>query len=111
MKYIKGAVLFTALLVGSWCGAQKKTKGSKISVEFPAGATPQEIGNKVAQRYLSLPFQNFNRPTPPKVMSYPEDCTWYGALNFAHLTHNQAMMQQLIDRFQPLLGSRDSLLP
>src|SRR5205085_2564674 len=56
-------------------------------------------------------YQNFNRPTPPKVISYPEDCTWYGALNFAKLTNDASLKQQLIDRFQPLFGSRDTLLP
>lgn len=111
MKRITGIVLAAALLVGGTCSAQKKTAASKFSAHFPAGATPQEIGKKIAQRYVSLPYQNFNRPTPPKVISYPEDCTWYGALNFAKLTGDKALMQQLIERFQPLLGTRDSLLP
>ena len=111
MKRLTRHILIAVLFIGPSCSAQKKVSESKFSIDFPPGTAPQEIGNKIAQRYISLPFQNFNRPTPPKVMSYPEDCTWYGALNFAKLTYNKALMQQLIDRFQPLLGLRDSLLP
>jgi rhamnogalacturonyl hydrolase YesR len=58
-----------------------------------------------------VPYQNFNRPAPPRVITYPETCTWYGALNFAKLTKDESLKQQLVDRFQPLFGSRDSLLP
>lgn len=78
---------------------------------WPEGASPAEIGKKIASRFISTPHTNFNRPTPPKVITYPETCTWYGALTFAKVTGNKALTRQLADRFEPLLGSRDSLIP
>ncbi len=45
------------------------------------------------------------------MITYPETCTWYGALTFAKETKNKTLTQQLAERFGPLLGSRDSLIP
>jgi unsaturated rhamnogalacturonyl hydrolase len=109
MKLTTGLILIITLVFGCGCSLQKRA--TTFSDGFPAGASPREIGKKIAQRYVSLPFQNFNRTTPPKVITYPEDCAWYGALNFARLTNDKDLQQQLIERFQPLFGSRDSLLP
>jgi rhamnogalacturonyl hydrolase YesR len=78
---------------------------------FPKGSTPQEIGKKVAARFVSLPHANFGRPVPPKVITYPETCTWYGALTFSKLTGDEELKKQLIQRFEPLFGSRDTLIP
>ncbi len=78
---------------------------------FPKDATPQVIGKRIAERFVSMPHSNFNRGTPPKVITYPESCTWYGALTFAKETKDNALKQQLIQRFEPLFGSRDSLIP
>lgn len=78
---------------------------------WPQGASPAEVGKKIAARFIATPHTNFNRPTPPKVITYPETCTWYGALTFAKVTGNKALTRQLADRFEPLFGSRDSLIP
>jgi unsaturated rhamnogalacturonyl hydrolase len=78
---------------------------------FPKGSTPQEVGKRIAEHYIAGPHTNFNRPTPPKVITYPETCTWYGALTFAKVTKDQTMVNQLKQRFEPLFGSRDTLLP
>ena len=102
-------LLATTIIYGG-CSSSKKATTS-FGSEFPAGTSPQEIGKRIVLRYLSLPYQNFNRPTPPKYITYPETCTWYGALNFARLTNDAPLKQRLIERFQPLFGSRDSLLP
>jgi rhamnogalacturonyl hydrolase YesR len=45
------------------------------------------------------------------VITYPETCTWYGALTFAKETKDEALKKQLIQRFEPLLGARDTLIP
>jgi rhamnogalacturonyl hydrolase YesR len=82
-----------------------------ILKSFPKDATPQVIGKRIAERFVSMPHSNFNRSTPPKVITYPESCTWYGALTFAKETKDEALKQQLIQRFEPLFGSRDSLIP
>jgi unsaturated rhamnogalacturonyl hydrolase len=100
----------TLSVFGMSCGSSKKTT-SNFQTGFSAGTSPQEVGKRITLRYLALPYQNFNRPTPPNVISYPETCTWYGALNFANLTSDASLKQQLVERFLPLLGSRDTLLP
>lgn len=102
-----GMLLAFSLLCS--CAATKKT--TEVLKDFPAGASPREVGNRITERYLSQPHQNFNRPAPPNVITYPETCTWYGALNFAKLTRDAALKQRLADRFQPLFGSRDTLIP
>ena len=78
---------------------------------FPDGATPQQIGKRIAERFVSLPHSNFNRTTPPRVITYPETCTWYGALTFAKETNDKNLTAQLVQRFEPLFGSQDSLIP
>lgn len=102
-------VLFSIAGCALNCPAQKKV--SNVLSNFPEGEGPREIGKKIVLRYLELPFQNFNRPNPPKYITYPETCTWYGALNFAKLTNDTLLQQQLTGRFEPLFSSRDSLLP
>jgi rhamnogalacturonyl hydrolase YesR len=110
MKQAAKILLIAASVFGMGCGSSKKA-AINFASKFPAGTSPQEVGKRIALRYLALPYQNFNRPTPPNVITYPETCTWYGALNFAKLTNDEMLKQQLVQRFQPLFGSRDTLLP
>jgi rhamnogalacturonyl hydrolase YesR len=79
--------------------------------EWPAGSDPTQIGTRVAQRFLATGHPNFGRPAPPGSITYPETCTWYGALTFAQLSHNQALTEGLIARFEPLFGPERSLIP
>src|SRR6476620_10022974 len=112
-RNMKQAIRFfaiTIMLVAFGCSSSKKTT-TNFASDFPPGTSPQEVGKRITLRYLALPYQNFNRPTPPNVITYPENCTWYGALDFAKLTNDESFKQQLIERFQPLFGSRDTLLP
>ncbi|WP_423736470.1 glycoside hydrolase family 88/105 protein [Chitinophaga caseinilytica] len=85
--------------------------GKNALRNFPPGATPEEIGRKVAARFVASPHTNFGRPVPPRVITYPETCTWYGALTFAQVTADSPLRQQLKDRFEPLFGARDTLIP
>ncbi len=87
--------------------------GEKIEPfrNWPAGDSPREIGNRVAGRFLATPHTNFGHSTPPSHITYPEVATWYGALTFAQATHNRALEQRLIERFEPLFGSEANLIP
>src|SRR5687768_8672302 len=84
--------------------AQSK-KGSAASAKWPAGTSPQEVGKRVAEHFVATPHTNFGRSTPPKVITYPETCTWYGALTFAKQTGDKELTQKLAQRFEPLFGS------
>jgi unsaturated rhamnogalacturonyl hydrolase len=65
--------------------------------EWPAGTSPQEIGKLLAEHFVVSPHQY------TKTIHYSEVCTWYGALTFAQLTHDDALRQELIKKFEPLM--------
>ncbi len=78
---------------------------------WPAGTSPQEIGQRVADRFVASPHQNYGRPIPPKTITYPEVCTWYGALVFADLGKNDTLKAELAARFEPLFTEKKSMVP
>lgn len=90
--------------------SQSKNEISEFK-NWPNGSSPQEIGKRVADHFIATPHTNFNRPTPPRTITYPETCTWYGALTFAKETSDKKLVEQLAQRFEPLFGSRDTLIP
>jgi unsaturated rhamnogalacturonyl hydrolase len=75
---------------------------------FPAGDSPQEVGKRVAEHFVTSPHQH-----SPGTIFYGEVGTWYGALTFADLTHDTALRDELIQRFQPLMpgGAESALVP
>jgi unsaturated rhamnogalacturonyl hydrolase len=110
-KVIYCMMIANAVIQVNTAVSYAQTKESADLKSFPKGSTPQEVGKRIAEHYIVGPHTNFNRPTPPKVITYPETCTWYGALTFAKATKDQALVNQLKQRFEPLFGSRDTLLP
>lgn len=78
---------------------------------WPPGDAPAVIGRKLAERYVAMPHGNFHPKTPPRFIIYPETCAWYGSLTFARVTHNHALTDALIRRFQPLFGPEAHLIP
>lgn len=103
LKHIWTAILF--LYTSSALIAQNS------DLKFPKGSTPTEIGKRIAERYLSEPFRNFDGiQTPPSEVTYPEVCAWYGALKFAQVTKDKRLLRQLEERFLPLLGSNKELM-
>jgi len=91
--------------------ADQKTAQIKEFSNWPKGTSPQEVGKRVAERFISKPYQNFGRSTPPAHITYPEVCTWYGALTFAQLTSDKDLTAKLAQRFDPLLGDQSNLVP
>src|SRR5882757_1041663 len=63
---------------------------------WPAGLSPQEVAKRVAEHFVTSPHQY--GPT----IHYSEVATWYGALTFASLTHDDALRTELIHKFEPL---------
>jgi rhamnogalacturonyl hydrolase YesR len=64
---------------------------------WPAGTSPQEVGKQLADHFVTSPHQY------TKTIHYSEICTWYGALQFAEITHDTALRDALIKKFEPLL--------
>jgi rhamnogalacturonyl hydrolase YesR len=73
--------------------------------------SPIEIGNKLAWRFNASAHTNFNKTTPPRVITYPESCAWYGALTFAKESKNSELKDALIKRFQPLFAEEAKMIP
>ena len=99
------------LLGASLALARGREAQPKEFTHWPAGASPEEIGKRVAERYISQDYLNLRRTPPGKTIIYPETCTWYGALTFAQLTHDTDLTKRLVQRFDPLLGEKASLIP
>lgn len=79
---------------------------------FSPADDPLTVGRTVAKRFLETPHPNFDElTTPPNQITYPETCTWLGAIRFADITADSAMMLALEDRFLPILGNERYLTP
>jgi rhamnogalacturonyl hydrolase YesR len=74
---------------------------------WPAGSSPREVGKRLAEHFIPAPHQG------PGTIFYGECATWYGALTFAQLTHDDALRQKLIDKFAPLMpgGAEAARIP
>jgi len=100
------------ILLISICLGAFSIKAQEMSLEnFPKEADPLLIGQKVANRYVSESFRNFDGiKNPPSEVTYPEVCAWFGALKFAKASKNKQLLRQLEERFFPLLGKRKDLM-
>ena len=78
---------------------------NRILKKFPKGYTPEEVGIKVANRFLSGKHMLHGG----KWIHYAEVCTWYGAVRFASESKNKELSRQLQERFDYLcIGIRNS---
>lgn len=81
---------------------------------FPEGSDPKEVGNRIVNKFLTTPHTRFGNPRAekaPNYITYPDACTWLGALWFAKATDNDNMVLKLKERFEPLFGEETHLLP
>ncbi|MBT1699402.1 glycoside hydrolase family 88 protein [Fulvivirgaceae bacterium PWU4] len=103
--------LFFLLIVSAgFCLGQSKKNDADLK-QWPKGASPLEVGQRVAARFIATPHPNFGRPTPPKTITYPEVCTWYGALTFAKESKDKKLRDQLVQRFEPFWTTEASMVP
>lgn len=110
-KFFLIAATLSQVVLSTGCASTKKLSASADLENFPEGATPQEIGKRVADRFIASPHPNFGRPTPPARISYPEVCTWYGALTFARESGDPELTGLLAKRFEPLFTTEAKLVP
>jgi unsaturated rhamnogalacturonyl hydrolase len=78
---------------------------------WPPGSSPQEIGKRVAERFISLPHLLSTGQASKPYIEYPESVTWYGALTFAKLSGDKELTSKLVSRFDPLFGADAKLIP
>lgn len=80
-------------------------------MKWPKGTSPEEIGKKVADRFIASPHGVYGGANIKPHIPYFEVCTWYGALRFAAETRDAQLINQLIQRFDPLFNKDSALLP
>lgn len=88
------------------------TAAQKDFKNWEKGTSPREIGKLVSQRFVEVPHPNFNgNPAPPNEITYPETCTWLGALRYANATKDKKLLSELEKRFLPIFGPERYLQP
>ena len=106
--YLLAAIILAIMTGGASCD---NNSGNATFRGFAADQSPEVIGKRVADLFIATPSNKLGRRKPPHAITYPEVCTWYGALTFAKASGNTKMQQALIDRFEPLLGQDSALIP
>lgn len=90
-------------------------KSDNYFSNLPPKAEPALIGRKIANRFLSQGHSQYGSPLrvnePRTQITYPDVCTWLGALWFAKETGDSELTRRLTDRFEPLFGPESHLLP
>lgn len=69
--------------------------------DWPEGDSPQEIGKRVAENFLTCKL-DFETNSTRHTVIYPEVCAWYGSLTVAELTNDKDLETRLIKRFDAL---------
>jgi len=94
MKNTTVSILALGLIfsITASCLAEDKTL-----TKWPAGASPKEVGLRVAERFLEKAALTSTGTI------YPTVCAWYGALTFAQLSGNKNLSTRLIERFDQQL--------
>jgi len=107
---MRSCLILSALLLGG-CTATRPSKPADAFGDWPAGASPVEVGNRIVNRFLSQPHSQYGRPGKPTQITYPDACTWYGGLRFAQASGNKQLASRLAQRFEPLFGPEARLIP
>lgn len=108
---MKRIVLVGALAVSGCVSGVREASHDPFGA-WPKGGSPQEVGQRLAARFLSQPHSQYGRVGKvPKQITYPDVCAWYGALCFAKETRDAALAARLAQRFEPLFGADARLLP
>lgn len=63
---------------------------------WPHGVSPEEVGKQLAEHFLT-------GTQSARFSGYPYVCTFYGAMTFALVTHNDELRDRLIAKFDPML--------
>lgn len=82
--------------------ATAQPKPSAHFSNWPAGASPAEVGQRVAENFIARKFEFETKPNR-QVIIYPEICGWYGSLKVAKLTGDTNLQARLVRRFEPFL--------
>jgi len=98
---------FWLLLCGVVCAAALHAATAAFDFgPWAPGCSPQEVGKRVAERFLASPHLGWGPDN--HFIVYPEVCTWYGALTYAKLAGEKELTQQLVARFEPFFEPQNA---
>lgn len=79
--------------------------------KWPEGKSPAEVGRRIAARFVQSAHPNWGNPGPANEITYPETCTWYGALLFAKADQDNLLKKALEGRYRVLRETERKLIP
>jgi rhamnogalacturonyl hydrolase YesR len=85
-------------VTGACCRARTDSFGN-----WPAGASPKEIGKRVAENFAARTLECKMNPPKREFVIYPEAYAWQGSLAVAKLIGDKDLDTRLIKKFDPLL--------
>jgi len=93
--------LIAVATAAAQAGTDKTTQAAPADFgSWPQGASPQEIGRRVAENFLHRP--DMISPWDGSI-AYPEVCVWYGALTFAKLDGDKPLQAALVKRYDGVM--------
>jgi len=101
-SYCKPLSLMLAIGMASLAWVASSKAQQEDFSNWPEGASPKEIGKRVAENFVARKLEFETNPRRQYVI-YPEVCTWYGSLTVAQLTKDEDLKTRLIRKFEPLL--------
>ena len=108
--YIECKAELALLVAATLVFALPLTAQQKEFSKWPRGASPQDVGKRVAERFIALPRTSYRKVQYPYII-YPETVAWYGALTFAQSSGDKDLAQRLIQRFDRLLAEEPTMVP
>ena len=86
-------ILFAAF--SGWCGTMN-AQDADLKKRMK-DADPKVIGTRIVNKFLVTPHTRFGNPRAekaPNYVTYPDACTWLGALWFSKAVKNKDMQQR-----------------
>ena len=109
MRFAWRIFFLSGIILGLFVNTGCRTAPQKVYFSsWPAGASPADVGKKVAENFAAREFRFQSDPHRHSV-EYPEACSWYGALTLARLTQDRTLENTLIARFNVLLTQTNHL--
>ena len=104
MRFGSKSLLMMGVVVGLTTAAVGQ---ANYFTDWPAGTAPQEVGKRLAYHFVTSPHQY------TETIHYSEAVSWYGALTFSQVTHDDVLRAKLIQRFEPLMpgGAEANRIP
>lgn len=88
--------------------------GDEYFGDFPAKCDPEMLGVEFCERFITVRHSywgNINSDYTANHITYPDVCTWLGALWFAEKSGNDKLWDRLADKFDLLFTTEVKLQP